>query len=138
MSSVALSPAGMNMARFNFSHGSHESHYDVLRRFRKVTAARGSHAATMLDTKGPEVRTAMLRDGKKILLESGQEIIIEAVGDRYTEFEGFKNEKETRIGLSYSKLCQSVAPGNTILLSDGTITIKVCWHLMRFLQDSVE
>ena len=48
-----------------------------------------------------------------------------AVGEAYTEFEGFKDEAtgETVIGLSYGKLCQYVKPGNTILLSDGTITI---------------
>jgi hypothetical protein len=66
---------------------------------------------TLLDTKGPEVRTAMLKDHKAISLEANQEIIIEAVGDRYTTFEGYKNETETRIGLSYAKLCQSVSAG---------------------------
>jgi pyruvate kinase len=81
--------------------------------------------AALLDTKGPEIRTAMLRGGKSIQLEKGQEIIVEAVGDRYTHFEGFKDSEETRIGLSYDKLCQSVHPGNHILLADGNISIKV-------------
>jgi pyruvate kinase len=79
----------------------------------------------MLDTKGPEIRTAMLRGGKAIALEAGQRVIIEAVGDRYTEYEGFKTAEETRIGLSYPKLCQSVSVGNQILLADGSITIRV-------------
>ena len=79
----------------------------------------------LLDTKGPEIRTAMLREGKNIQLEKGQPIIVEAVGDAYTTFEGFKDETETRIGLSYSKLCTSVSPGDRILISDGTISIRV-------------
>ena len=120
-----LIDAGLNVARFNFSHGDHEGHGQVLARFREATMRRGSHAATLLDTKGPEIRTAMLREGKNITLEAGQDIVVEAVGDRYTQFEGYKTDKETRIGLSYSKLCQSVKPGNKILLADGTVSIEV-------------
>jgi pyruvate kinase len=81
--------------------------------------------AVLLDTKGPEICTAMLRGGKNIQLEKGQEIIVEAVGDRYTEFEGFKDSKETRIGLSYTKICFSLTPGDHILIADGTISIIV-------------
>ena len=69
--------------------------------------------AALLDTKGPEIRTAMLKDHKSIDLVSGQSIIVEAVGDRYTSFEGYKNDNETRIGLSYSSLCKSVEEGDT-------------------------
>jgi pyruvate kinase len=67
----------------------------------------------------------MLRGGKNIELEKGQSIIIQAVGDKYTTFEGYKDQKETRIGLSYAKLCSSVSTGNKILLADGTISIEV-------------
>ena len=56
---------------------------------------------------GPEIRTAMLKDHEAIYLEAGQAITIEAVGDKYTEYEGFKNDTETRIGLSYASLCTS-------------------------------
>ena len=77
----------------------------------QVCAEKQSLAATLLDTKGPEIRTAMLKDHKSISLEAGQEIIVEAVGDEYTTFEGFKTDTETRIGLSYAKLCQSVTKG---------------------------
>ena len=81
--------------------------------------------ATLLDTKGPEIRTAMLRGGNNITLDRGQSIIVQAVGDNYTTFEGYKDAKETRIGVSYEKLCSSVAPGCKILLADGTISIEV-------------
>ena len=67
----------------------------------------------------------MLRGGQPIQLEKGQEIIVEAVGAKYIEWEGYKEEHETRIGLSYARLCQSVVPGGKILLADGTIMIEV-------------
>ena len=81
--------------------------------------------ACLLDTKGPEIRTAMLKDHEPIVLEAGQPITVEAVGDKYTEFEGYKTDEETRIGLSYARLCQSVHAGNTILIADGSISIRV-------------
>eukprot|EP00899_Mesostigma_viride_P024158 jgi/Mesvir1/4927/Mv25062-RA.1 len=120
-----LMDAGMNVCRFNFSHGSHEGHLEVLNRVRAVCKAKDVWPAVLLDTKGPEIRTAMLRDHQPIMLDKGQEIIVEAVGDNYTTFEGYKDDKETRIGLSYAKLCQSVHSGNVILLADGSISIEV-------------
>jgi hypothetical protein len=62
---------------------------------------------------------------------AGQEVVVTAVGAAYTSWEGYLDEATGRafIGLSYDKLCQFLKPGNTILLSDGTITIKVCADL---------
>ena len=122
---AALMHAGMNVVRLNFSHGDHTAHGETLARVRKVAAQEGKIIATLLDTKGPEIRTAMLRDHQGIELEAGQSIIVQAVGDAYTSFEGYKTAEETRIGLSYAGLCQSVAPGKRILLADGTISIEV-------------
>ncbi|KAF8059377.1 hypothetical protein HT031_005182 [Scenedesmus sp. PABB004] len=125
---AALLDAGMNVARFNFSHGDHDSHGQVLDRLRTIAEARGSVIAYALDTKGPEIRTAMLRGGKDIHLAKGQEVEVVAVGpEAYTSWEGYVDEASGRavIGLSYDKLCQFLRPGNTILLSDGTITIEV-------------
>lgn len=66
------------------------------------------------------------REGKPIYLEKGQPIIVEAVGANYTQFQGYKDESgETRIGVSYDKLCQTMSPGLTILIADGTICIRV-------------
>jgi pyruvate kinase len=59
----------------------------VLKTFREVCTAKGSQAASLLDTKGPEIRTAMLRGHKPIELEAGESIIVESVGDAYTSFE---------------------------------------------------
>lgn len=91
----------------------------------KVSNESGQLVATMLDTKGPEIRTAMLKNHEQILLVADQDIIIEAVGDDYETFEGYKRVEETRIGLSYSKLCQTVDVGSKILLADGSISIQV-------------
>jgi pyruvate kinase len=123
----ALLDSGLDIARLDFSHGTHDEHQRVFDRFKSVCAAKGSHAAVLLDTKGPEIITAMLRDGKDIELEAGQEISVVAVGDEFSSWEGFKDPEsgETKIGLSYAKLCQSVAPGNVILLADGSVSIKV-------------
>ncbi len=85
-----LIDAGMNVARFNFSHGDHVGHQEVLDRVRKVAAAKGVYVATMLDTKGPEIRTAMLRDGKDVHIKEGQMIKIIAVGDAYASWEGYQ------------------------------------------------
>lgn len=82
--------------------------------------------ALLLDTKGPEVRTAMLRGHQPIELEEGQTVIIEAVGDAYDTWEGYKDEKETRIGLSYAHLCQDVKIGGRILIGDGTVGVQLC------------
>ena len=121
-----LIDAGMGVARFNFSHGSHEGHQEVLDRFRKVCEEKKAHCAVLLDTKGPEIRTAMLKDHQPIELEAGQDIIVYAAGpEEYLTWEGYKTPEETKIGCSYAKLCQSVKPGNRLLFADGSVVIEV-------------
>ncbi|KAL2557111.1 Pyruvate kinase family protein [Forsythia ovata] len=68
--------AGMNVARFNFSHGSHEYHQETLDNLQKAMENTGILCAVMLDTKGPEIRTGFLKDGKPVQLKQGQEITI--------------------------------------------------------------
>jgi pyruvate kinase len=101
---AALIDADMTVARFNFAHGDHAAHQEVLDRFRKVTGDKGAACASLMDTNGPDIHTAMLR-GSQLMMEAAHSIIIEAVGDRDDKFEGFKTDTETRIGLSYVKLC---------------------------------
>ncbi|KAG2454740.1 hypothetical protein HYH02_000576 [Chlamydomonas schloesseri] len=124
---AGLLDAGMDVARFNFSHGTHQAHQEVLDRLRKVVESKKRHTAFLLDTKGPEVRTAMLKDGKDIELVAGQEVIVVGVGDEYTTWEGYKDKKtgETKIGISYAKLCSSIKVGGVILIADGAISIEV-------------
>ncbi|XP_076882918.1 pyruvate kinase, cytosolic isozyme-like [Bidens hawaiensis] len=109
--------AGMNVARFNFSHGSHEYHQETLDNLRTAMKNTGIQCAVMLDTKGPEIRTGFLKDGKPIQVTQGNEITIS------TDYNIKGDEK--MICMSYKKLAQDVKPGSQILCSDGTITFTV-------------
>ncbi|CAI9095857.1 OLC1v1031884C1 [Oldenlandia corymbosa var. corymbosa] len=113
-----LLKAGMNVARFNFSHGSHAYHQETLDNLRIASKITGIPCAVMLDTKGPEIRTGLLKDeGKPIELEQGQEITIS------TDY-SIKGDKNM-ISMSYKKLAEDLVPGSEILCSDGTITFTV-------------
>ncbi|GJT05532.1 pyruvate kinase, cytosolic isozyme-like protein [Tanacetum coccineum] len=112
-----LLKAGMNVARFNFSHGSYEYHQETLDNLRKAMENTGIVAAVMLDTKGPEIRTGFLKDGKPIKVTQGQEITIS------TDYSIKGDEK--MICMSYKKLAHDLKPGSVILCSDGTITFTV-------------
>ncbi|KAJ8770127.1 hypothetical protein K2173_011222 [Erythroxylum novogranatense] len=95
--------AGMNVARFNFSHGSHEYHQETLNNLRTAMDNTGILCAVMLDTKGPEIRTGFLKDAKPIQLKQGQEITIS------TDY-SIKGD-ENMICMSYKKLAEDVKPG---------------------------
>ena len=87
----------MNVARLNFSHGDHESQYKKLQTVRAAMAQRPEkNCAILVDTKGPEIRTGMLGDQKKMEVKAGQELII--VAD--PNFVGNENS----IGCSYENL----------------------------------
>ncbi len=72
---------GMNVARFNFSHGTHASHKQALDNLREAMKKTGLNCATMLDTKGPEIRTGLLKDHKPIQLKMGQTLEISMLAD---------------------------------------------------------
>ncbi|KAL5055265.1 hypothetical protein RYX36_035947 [Vicia faba] len=109
--------AGMNVARFNFSHGSHEYHQETLDNLRAAMENTGILCAVMLDTKGPEIRTGFLKDGKPIQLKLGHEITVS------TDY-SLKGDENT-ICMSYKKLAHDVKPGSVILCADGTISFTV-------------
>ncbi|GAV70512.1 PK domain-containing protein/PK_C domain-containing protein [Cephalotus follicularis] len=109
--------AGMNVARFNFSHGSHSYHQETLDNLRNAMLNTGILCAVMLDTKGPEIRTGFLKDGKPVQLKQGQEITIS------TDYDIKGDEK--MICMSYKKLSEDVKSGMVILCADGTISFKV-------------
>lgn len=67
-----LAEEGMNIARFNFSHGSHEEQKGRMDLLKSVREEIGKPIAILLDTKGPEIRTGVLKDGKKVMLEAGE------------------------------------------------------------------
>lgn len=107
--------AGMDLARFNFSHGSHVDHGKRLKLVREAELRAGKVIATIADTKGPEMRLGML-EGDKIFLEKGDEFILsteEMLGNR------------TIASVNYSGLPQEVHPGSRILLADGLLSLQV-------------
>ncbi|EQC31720.1 pyruvate kinase [Saprolegnia diclina VS20] len=116
---TAMIDAGMNVARFNFSHGDHKGHGEVLNRLRTAIASRPhKHVAIMLDTKGPEIRTGFLAtEDKKVHIEKGS--IVEWTTDY--EFLG----DETKLACSYEDLPTSVQVGGTILVADGSLVFEV-------------
>lgn len=107
--------AGMNVARLNFSHGSHEEHAARIKTIREVSKKVGKIVGVLLDTKGPEIRTHKM-ENDAIELEAGQTIDISM-----TEVLG-NNE---RFSISYEKLIEDVQIGSVILLDDGLIELKV-------------
>ncbi|GFR44064.1 hypothetical protein Agub_g5224, partial [Astrephomene gubernaculifera] len=109
--------AGMSVARFNFSHGSHDYHQETLDNLRQAMNNTKVMCAAMLDTKGPEIRTGTLKDGKPVQLTAGQEVTIT------TDYSIAGDEKT--IAMSYKKLAQDVKPGSQILCADGSIVLEV-------------
>lgn len=107
---------GMNIARFNFSHGSYEEHSKRFELLRKQSEKLGVQVAAMLDTKGPEIRTGILKDGKRVTLVTGQKFTLTT-----KEQEG--NDKIVYI--TYPGLVKDVKPGNKILVDDGLIELVV-------------
>lgn len=106
---------GMDVARFNFSHGDYEEQTIRLEKVRRIREKLGIPIATLLDTKGPEIRLGQLKDGKAILKE-GQAFTLttqEILGD------------ETKASITYPGLVGDVAPGTTILIDDGLIEMTV-------------
>jgi len=109
--------AGMSIARFNFSHGSHEYHQETLDNLRTACANTGIMCGVLLDTKGPEIRTGMLANGGPVMLEAGAEITLT------TDYE-FKGDA-SKIAVSYPDLAKDVSPGSKILCADGSVTLTV-------------
>jgi pyruvate kinase len=114
---VKMLDAGMNVVRLNFSHGDHTSHQKCLENLKEALKQRpDSQCAVLLDTKGPEIRTGLLKDGS-VELVAGQSLKITT---DYT----FKGDKET-ISCSYPSLPTTVQVGSTIFIADGSLTCTV-------------
>ena len=107
--------AGMNVARLNFSHGSHEEHKGRIDTIRKVAKCLNKTVAILLDTKGPEIRTHNMKDGV-IELEKGKEVIVSM-----SEVEGTPE----KFSVTYDNLINDVQVGSYILLDDGLVELQV-------------
>ena len=111
----ALIRTGMNAARFNFSHGTHAEQLARLNMFKKVRDAMGAPVATILDTKGPEIRIKTFADGPITLKQ----------GDAFTLTTQDVPGDASRVSVTYANLHNEVGPGCRILVDDGLIELRV-------------
>lgn len=111
----ALMLAGMDAARFNFSHGTHESHLALLTKVKRVRDELGAAVATILDTKGPEIRVKTFASGSVTLTEGGTFTLTtrDVPGD------------ESCVSVTYSNLHNELKPGCRVLIDDGLIELRV-------------
>lgn len=110
-----LIAAGMNVARFNFSHGTHEEHAAKLDRVRRISREMNQPVAVLLDTRGPEIRLRDFEGGRAQLAE-GQKFVLTT--------EEIMGTAE-RAAITYKNLVKDVGPGDSILIDDGLIGLRV-------------
>jgi pyruvate kinase len=111
-----LLDAGMDVARLNFSHGTHEDHAANIALLRAISLERGKTISILADLQGPKIRTGVLAGGKPVQLNAGQQFVITTahiLGD------------STRVNTTFTPLPREVHRGNRILLSDGLIELRV-------------
>ena len=112
-----LVAAGMNVARMNFSHGDHPYHAQTIANIREALKKSKRMCAIMLDTKGPEIRTGLLKDGQDVELKEGEEFML------YNDWDFVGDEKG--VGQSYKDLHKTIEVGGTVLIDDGLISLTV-------------
>jgi pyruvate kinase len=120
----AMMHAGLNVARLNFSHGSHEEHRKRLECVRQAAAEIGATVATMLDTKGGEIRTGRVKGGHAEL----------ANGQTFSLYLDGRAGNEHGVSISQPTLAEQIQQGSSILVDDGGIELRV----KRLLDDRIE
>src|SRR5258707_5824091 len=108
--------AGMDVARLNFSHGTHEEHARLIDRIRRVAHKENRTIAILQDLQGPKMRTGRLKHRTAVALKAGQRITITPRDISGTA---------TLISSTFPTLAREVQPGSHILLSDGLIELRV-------------
>ncbi len=112
----AMLRAGVDVVRLNFSHGTAQDHIDRAKLVREVAERLGKVVAIMADLQGPKIRVGKFAEGK-VMLESGQPFVLDASRTEPGDLHG--------VGLDYKELPRDVKPGDTLLLNDGLIVLKV-------------
>ena len=111
-----LIKSGMDCARFNFSHGDHESHKKRYEQVKRIREELGVPVPAILDTKGPEVRVKNFKDGNPVELKNGAEFTLTT-----EEIEGTSD----RVSITYKNLADDIETGAKILVDDGLLELKV-------------
>lgn len=114
--------SGMNIARFNFSHGTYEWHKQAMERVRRISKEIGIPVGILLDTKGPEIRTGLTPDNKEICINSGETVEIVSDDSLCTQCDC---GKPCHISLSWKEAAQKLKPGHKVLIADGLIELEV-------------
>lgn len=112
---TAMCKAGMNVARLNFSHGTHEEHLKRIQMIRDVREKLNMPIAIMLDTKGPEYRIKTFANGP-VTLQDGELFSLTT-----EDIQG----DEHRVGVTYANLTKELFPGDTVLINNGLVILKV-------------
>ena len=112
----ALFKEGLDVCRLNFSHGTQDEHLERLKRIKDIRNKLNLPIATMLDTKGPEIRLGVFKDGMRVNLESG---------DRFTLTTRQLEGDEKIASVSYKDLPKDVKVGSRILIDDGLVELRV-------------
>src|SRR5215831_19797572 len=107
---------GMDVARLNFSHGTHEEHARLIKRLRAVARQEGRTICILQDLQGPKIRTGRLKHHKPVLLKTGSKVTI-------TPRDIFGTA--SLISTTFKTLAQEVVPEARVLLSDGLIELRV-------------
>ncbi len=110
-----LVDAGVDVFRLNFSHGTHKDHLEVIKQIKDINRDRGLYISTLMDLSGPKIRVGTMENGS-VLLKSGNLITITSLDELGTP---------ARISTQYESLYKDVKKGETILLDDGKIELKV-------------
>lgn len=108
--------AGMDIARLNFSHGTHEEHARCIQRLRRAAQREGRTVSILQDLQGPKIRTGLLEERKPVLLKTGSIVTITPEDIPGTA---------TRISTTFPDFAGELSPGARILLSDGLIELRV-------------
>src|SRR6202158_3953005 len=111
-----LMRAGMDVARLNSSHGTHEDHARIIKRLREASARLSKPIGILADLQGPKIRTGALVDGSHVQLRAGQPFTIST-----RDFSG----TSAGVSTTYKRLPRDVSRGDRILLGDGLIELRV-------------
>ena len=113
----SLIKKGLNVMRLNFSHGSHSEHKIRIQTMRKAASNMNKNIAILLDTKGPEIRTKKLKNGKEVALRTDDTIILTTDQSHIGNYD--------KVAVTYENLPHDLKPKDTVLLDDGLIALEV-------------
>ena len=114
--------AGMNVARFNFSHGTHETHRTAIEQVRRISGELGVSVAIMLDTKGPEIRTGMTENNEVVTIRKDDAVTV-TTDDCFTV--AADGQTPARLSISLKNAASKLESGHHILVADGLLDLEV-------------